>query len=63
MEEVWARGDPVAVRDVMDALNRRRKKPRAYTTYMTILSRLSQEGPRHTPARGKNRPLPAVIHT
>jgi predicted transcriptional regulator len=44
MEEVWARGDPVAVRDVMDALNRRRKKPRAYTTYMTILSRLHKKG-------------------
>ena len=44
MEEVWARGDPVAVRDVMDALNGRRKKPRAYTTYMTILSRLHKKG-------------------
>jgi predicted transcriptional regulator len=44
MEEVWGRGDAVAVRDVMDALNQRRKKPRAYTTYMTILSRLHKKG-------------------
>jgi predicted transcriptional regulator len=28
----------------MEALNRRTKKPRAYTTYMTILSRLHAKG-------------------
>jgi predicted transcriptional regulator len=44
MEEVWGHADAVTVRDVMDALNRRRKKPRAYTTYMTILSRLHTKG-------------------
>ena len=44
MENVWARDGEVAVRDVMEALNRRTKKPRAYTTYMTILGRLHAKG-------------------
>jgi predicted transcriptional regulator len=39
MEAVWARGE-ASVREVMDALNRTAPKPRAYTTYMTILGRL-----------------------
>ena len=44
MEDVWSRDGEVAVRDVMEALNRRTKKPRAYTTYMTILGRLYAKG-------------------
>jgi predicted transcriptional regulator len=44
MDEVWGRDDEVAVREVMEALNRRTKKPRAYTTYMTILGRLHEKG-------------------
>jgi predicted transcriptional regulator len=44
MEDVWSRDGEVAVRDVMEALNRRTKKPRAYTTYMTILGRLHAKG-------------------
>jgi predicted transcriptional regulator len=44
MDNVWDRGDEVAVRDVMESLNKRTKKPRAYTTYMTILSRLHSKG-------------------
>jgi predicted transcriptional regulator len=39
MEEVW-RQQEAPVRAVMDALNGRAKKPRAYTTYMTIMARL-----------------------
>jgi BlaI family transcriptional regulator, penicillinase repressor len=39
MEEVWRQGE-TSVRAVMDALNARTQKPRAYTTYMTILARL-----------------------
>jgi predicted transcriptional regulator len=39
MEEVWVQ-DEASVRTVMDALNARTKKPRAYTTYMTIMARL-----------------------
>jgi predicted transcriptional regulator len=44
MDEVWSRDDAVAVRDVMDVLNQRAEKPRAYTTYMTILGRLHKKG-------------------
>ena len=42
MEEVWTQDEP-SVRAVMDALNARTQKPRAYTTYMTILARLHKK--------------------
>jgi predicted transcriptional regulator len=45
MDEVWQRGESeVSVRAAMDALNARAEKPRAYTTYMTILARLHTKG-------------------
>jgi predicted transcriptional regulator len=43
MEEVWRR-DKATVREVMDALNERTSKRRAYTTVMTIMSRLHRKG-------------------
>ena len=43
MEELWRSGE-ASVRSVMEALNKPRKKDRAYTTYMTILSRLYRKG-------------------
>src|SRR5579862_5520916 len=43
MEEVWSQGE-ATVRTVMDALNKRARKPRAYTTYMTIMARLHKKG-------------------
>jgi predicted transcriptional regulator len=43
MEEVWAQGE-ASVRSVMEALNARASKDRAYTTYMTIMSRLHKKG-------------------
>jgi predicted transcriptional regulator len=43
MEVVWERGE-VSVRAVMDALNATAPRPRAYTTYMTILGRLHTKG-------------------
>ena len=43
MEQVWRAGE-ASVRDVMEALNANGDKPRAYTTYMTILSRLADKG-------------------
>ena len=42
MDEVWRR-DEVSVREVLEALNRKRKK-RAYTTIMTIMTRLDEKG-------------------
>ncbi|MHB1834562.1 MAG: BlaI/MecI/CopY family transcriptional regulator [Solirubrobacteraceae bacterium] len=43
MQEVWRQGR-TNVRAVMQALNERRSKDRAYTTYMTILARLHRKG-------------------
>jgi predicted transcriptional regulator len=43
MEAAWELGE-VSVREVMDELNRTAPKPRAYTTYMTILARLHGKG-------------------
>jgi predicted transcriptional regulator len=42
MEEMWTQGE-ASVRAVMDLLNARAAKPRAYTTYMTILARLNRK--------------------
>jgi predicted transcriptional regulator len=43
MEELWSQQE-ATVRTVMDALNKRTNKPRAYTTYMTIMARLHKKG-------------------
>src|SRR3984957_21325424 len=43
MEELWRSGE-APVRAVMDALNARTSKKRAYTTYMTIMARLHKKG-------------------
>jgi predicted transcriptional regulator len=43
MEEVWRQG-PTTVKLVMEALNRKAKPPRAYTTYMTVMRRLNDKG-------------------
>ena len=43
MDEVW-RQEEASVRAIMDALNARADKPRAYTTYMTIMARLDGKG-------------------
>jgi predicted transcriptional regulator len=43
MEELWGSGE-ASVRAVMQALNGRSGKDRAYTTYMTIMARLHKKG-------------------
>src|SRR5258705_8282457 len=43
MEELWSQGE-APVRSVMEALNKRTSKKRAYTTYMTIMARLHKKG-------------------
>src|ERR1700716_2432190 len=43
MEQLWRSGE-APVRAVMDALNKRASKQRAYTTYMTIMARLHKKG-------------------
>jgi predicted transcriptional regulator len=43
MEELW-RSSESSVRELMESLNARADKPRAYTTYMTIMARLHKKG-------------------
>ena len=44
MAAVWDSGrDEVTVREINDAVNKRAKPPRAYTTYMTIMRRLDSK--------------------
>jgi predicted transcriptional regulator len=43
MEELWRSGENT-VRTVMEVLNDGAEKPRAYTTYMTIMARLHKKG-------------------
>jgi predicted transcriptional regulator len=44
MEEIWRQGDETTVKAVMEALNRKRRRKRAYTTYMTVMRRLDDKG-------------------
>lgn len=43
MDAVWRAGRPVAVREVIDDLNGSRSEPLAYTTVMTVMSRLAEK--------------------
>jgi predicted transcriptional regulator len=43
MEELWARSE-ATVRDVQEALNARGGKVRAYTTLLTVMTRLDTKG-------------------
>src|SRR5262249_7514757 len=43
MEEVWRQRE-TTVKLVMEALNRKAKPPRAYTTYMTVMQHLDDKG-------------------
>jgi predicted transcriptional regulator len=43
MAAIWRRGES-SVRQVMEALNENADRPRAYTTYMTIMARLDGKG-------------------
>lgn len=44
MEAVWKADDEVSVRQVSELVNASSDKERAYTTFMTILSRLHKKG-------------------
>jgi predicted transcriptional regulator len=44
MEVLWSAREPVAVRAVLDRLNLGRTEPLAYTTVMTVLTRLAERG-------------------
>lgn len=44
MNAVWAAGSPLSVREVLDTLNAQRSEPLAYTTVMTVMTRLTAKG-------------------
>jgi predicted transcriptional regulator len=41
---IWAAGEPVSVGEVLEQLNRSRRPRLAYTTVMTVMSRLAKKG-------------------
>jgi predicted transcriptional regulator len=43
MQALWGVPEPLAVRAVLERVNQRRRSPLAYTTVMTVLSRLSDK--------------------
>ena len=55
MALVWQASAPLPVRDVLETLNeaRTRKNQLAYTTVMTVLSRLAEKGALHRTAAGR----------
>jgi predicted transcriptional regulator len=44
MDVLWKAAEPVGVRHVLNALNKGRPEPLAYTTVMTVMARLAQKG-------------------
>jgi predicted transcriptional regulator len=44
LDVLWRAAGPMPVRDVLQALNARRGAPLAYTTVMTVMSRLARKG-------------------
>ena len=44
MEILWSAKRPMTVREVRDRANARRTDPLAYTTVMTVMSRLGEKG-------------------
>jgi predicted transcriptional regulator len=41
MNAIWDASRPVSVREIVNALNRQRSEPLAYTTVMTVMNRLA----------------------
>lgn len=54
MEEVWRADDEITVHDVREALNAREDKQRAYSTVMTVMSRLCGKGLLKKQKRGRS---------
>jgi predicted transcriptional regulator len=61
MDVVWDRDGEIAVREVLDALNAAADKPRAYTTVMTVMSRLDDKGLLRRRRQGKTDLYSAVL--
>jgi predicted transcriptional regulator len=44
MQVLWPAGKPLGVRAVMEKMNKGRSAPLAYTTVMTVMTRLAEKG-------------------
>lgn len=53
MDVLWSTGAPVTVRTVLERLNAGRREPLAYTTVMTVLTRLAERGAAKRTAAGR----------
>ena len=53
MEHIWAAAGPVTVRQLVERINQERGKPLAYTTVMTVMSRLAEKGALRRQAQGR----------
>jgi predicted transcriptional regulator len=53
MEVVWGADEPIAVRAVVDRLNADRPDPLAYTTVMTVMTRLAEKDVLDRQKRGR----------
>lgn len=61
METLWAARTPLSVREVLDRLNGRPGQARAYTTVMTVMSRLAEKGVLERTRDGKGYRYRAVV--
>jgi predicted transcriptional regulator len=53
MAVLWKAGEPLTVRQLLERLNHRRREPLAYTTVMTVMSRLAEKGALRRQRRGR----------
>lgn len=53
MDVLWAAEKPLTVRETLDALNQDRTPALAYTTVLTVMSRLAEKGALTRTARGR----------
>lgn len=61
LRALWAAERPISVRDVLERLNEGRSKPYAYTTIMTVLSRLAEKGILSRRRRGRGYVYEAAV--
>lgn len=61
MRVLWSVGEPLPVRTVLERLNGTRAEPLAYTTVMTVLTRLAERGAVSRSAAGRGYNYQAVV--
>lgn len=54
MQALWKAGEPLTVRQLLEDLNGRRRSKLAYTTVMTVMTRLADKGALRRERRGRS---------